>query len=335
MPEDGVAALSAPAGGEKIPPGKFVNPIGAGADPCVVKHGDRYLWSSTEGNRGVAISVSDKLNSLGRRHIIWKAPAIGPLSRQVWAPELIFHQDRWYIYFAASDGRNETHLSYVLASQSSDPIGEYKLHGPLYTGDDPGCVKENIWAIDMTVLDHGGQLYAIWSGWSDATSDQQYLYIAPMDSPTKISAPRVRVCANDDYLWERTEERLASRGLNEAPQVLKRGGRTFLIYSCGASWLKTYKLGMLELINGNPLDPLCWKKFPEPVFQSTPQTFGVGHGSFTLSSDNQEWWHVYHAKLDSQPGSRRAIFIQPMRWDKTGAPKFGTPVAAGEPLPLP
>lgn len=335
MPQDGGAAQPQAARGENIVQGKFVNPIGPGADPCVIKDGARYLWCSSKGDLGINIGVSDKLNSLGRKHTIWSAPASGPLSRQVWAPELIHYQERWYIYFAASDGRNETHLTYVLASQTSDPLGEYQLHGPLYTGDDPKCAVENIWAIDMTVLEQGSRLYALWSGWSEPLSDQQYLYIAPMDSPLKISGQRVRICANDDYLWERTEERLESRGLNEAPQVLQRDGRTFLIYSCGASWLPTYKLGMLELIGGNPLDPKSWKKFPQPVFQSTQLTFGVGHGSFVRSPDETQWWHVYHAKLDSAPGWRRAVFIQPMGWDKTGTPQFGTPVAAGEPLPLP
>jgi GH43 family beta-xylosidase len=260
---------------------------------------------------------------------------VGLYSRQVWAPELIRHKERWYIYFAASDGKNESHLTYVLASKSANPLGEYALHGPLYTGDNSESGKDNLWAIDMTVMVHNSKLYAIWSGWSDKKSDQQFLYIAPMQSPFIISGNRVRICNNADYLWERTEEKLESRGLHEAPQVLQRNGRTFVVYSCGASWLRTYKLGMLELTGEDPLDPGCWKKSDKPVFAGTPRTFGVGHGSFTLSPDEKEWWHVYHAKMDSQPGWRRAIFIQRMNWGEKGWPLFGKPVDAGQPLDLP
>ncbi len=35
--------------------------------------------------------------------------------------------------------------------------------------------------------------------------------------------------------------------VNEGPQILAHVGRTLLLYSCGAAWLPTYKLGLLEL----------------------------------------------------------------------------------------
>jgi GH43 family beta-xylosidase len=318
-----------------LPVDKFVNPIAEGADPSVAKDGNRYLWCQSEGNAGVSIWVSDRPNSMGRKHVIWRAPKTGPISKQVWAPELIKLDDRWYVYFAASDGENENHLTYVLASKTADPLGQYTLHGPLYTGDNFDSKTTNIWAIDMTVMQQRGKLFAIWSGWSNPTSDLQYLYIAPMKSPTELAGPRVQICESDDYLWERIEEKLGTRGLHEGPQLLSRGDRTFLVYSCAASWLPTYKLGMLELVGDDPLDPQSWKKFPEPVFRSTANTYGVGHGGFVTSPDNTEWWHIYHAKMDTEPGWRRAVYVQPMKWTPDGLPVLGTPVDAGAPLDLP
>lgn len=318
-----------------LPVGKFVNPIAEGADPSVVKSGYHYYWCQSDGNVGISINKSDRLHRMGPKHLVWKAPASGPFSKEVWAPELIHHQDRWYVYFAASDGQNKNHLTYVLASKTSDALGEYTFHGPLYTGEHFESRADNLWAIDMTLLDHQGQLYGIWSGWSDATSDQQYLYIAPMESPTKMSASRTLICDNADYVWERTEEKLGSRGLHEGPQILKSGQRTFLVYSCAASWLPTYKLGMLELVGQDPLSPKAWRKFADPVFQSTATTYGVGHGSFVPSPDGKEWWHFFHVKRDRDPGWRRSVFVQPMAFDETGLPEFGKPVDAGRPLNLP
>lgn len=315
--------------------GTFANPIAEGADPWVVRHGDQYIWCKTEGSRGISLWISDRLHSLGERHRIWTAPEEGPYSREVWAPELHLLDDRWHIYFAASDGRNENHLTYVLRSATDDVLGDYELHGPLATGDGPDRLEPNVWAIDMTVMEHDGRRYAIWSGWDVPGSDNQFLYIAAMKSPLELSGPRVRICANDDYLWERTEERLGSRGLHEGPQVLRGGGRTFLVYSCGASWLPTYKYGLLELTGDDPLDPAAWKKFPDPVFQSTPRTFGVGHGCFVKSPDGRENWHVFHVKQDSEPGWRRSIFIQPFSFTAEGLPVFDAPVDAGLALPLP
>ncbi len=313
----------------------FVNPIAEGADPCVVRDGDRYLWCQSEGNVGVAIWVSDRLTSLGTKHVVWRADAEGPCSQQVWAPELFCFDDRWYVYFAASDGHNSNHLTYVLASITEDVLGPYILHGPLLTGDSTEAGAENVWAIDLTVLEHQQQRYAVWSGWPAPGEDSQHLYIAPMASPVELGGSRVRLCANDDHVWERIDERPRSRGLNEAPQVLARDGRIFVIYSCASSWLPTYKEGMLELVGDDLLDPASWRKHERPIFESTATTYGVGHSGFVTSVDSSQWWHVFHAKRDRQPDWRRALFAQPFSWDDEGLPQFGSPVAAGTPLAVP
>lgn len=317
--------------------GQFVNPIGEGADPWVVRdpNTERYLWCFSDGNRAIAVHTSDALTSLGEKHIVWEAPISGPHSREVWAPELHWIQNRWYIYFAASDGQNRNHLAYVLRSKTKDPLGDYELHGPLATGDGPNGRSPNIWAIDMTPLEYKGDLFAVWSGWDEPDSDRQFLYIAPMKSPVELAGTRVLLCPNDEYPWEFTEENHKGRGLHEGPQVLKHDDRVFMTYSTAASWLPTYKLGLLELTGDNPLDPSAWKKSSEPAFQSTSSTFGVGHSCFVTSPDRQEWWHVFHAKRDRGPGWQRAIFVQPMRFSTDGRPEFGEPVSASVMLPNP
>ncbi|MDG2224373.1 MAG: family 43 glycosylhydrolase, partial [Rubripirellula sp.] len=314
-----------------LPAGKFVNPVGEGADPWVIRdpNASRYLWCMSEGNRGIAIHSSSTVTSMGQKHVVWTAPDTGPYSQQVWAPELHFLDEHWYIYFAASDGKNENHLTYVLKSATRDPLGQYELHGPLATGDGVDRLTPNEWSIDMTVLKTGGKRYALWSGWDQLGSDRQYLYIASMESPLKLVGPRIKLCENDDYLWERLEPELGQRGLNEGPQVFQAKGRTSVVYSCGASWLPTYKLGLLELIGDDPLNPDSWVKRPKPVFSATPTVYGVGHSSFVKSIDNRQWWHIFHAKRDRQAGWRRAIFVQPMRVGKRGFPLFGEPVDAG------
>ena len=125
------------------------------------------------------------------------------------------------------------------------------------------------------------------------------------------------------------------RGLNEAPQVFKTKRRTFVTYSCGASWKPTYKLGRLELTGSDPLNPNAWVKNNRPVFTSTEETYGVGHSCFVPSLDGVELWHVFHAKRDRNDGWRRSIFIQPMDIDPNGFPRFQRPVSPGEPLQLP
>ncbi len=311
----------------------FRNPIARGADPWVIQHGGYYYWCLSEGDRGVAVHRSRSLTTLGDKFIVWEAPGRGPYSAQVWAPELHRLDGRWYIYVAASNGHNETHRMIALESPGDDPTQRFAFKAEFYTGDDPSMQRRNRWAIDGTVLAHAGQRYFLWSGWADER-DEQCLYLAPMANPWTLAAKRVRLCANDDFAWERVGESPSERGLNEGPQVLQHNGRTFVVYSCSGSWEPSYKLGRLEL-EGDPLDPRAWRKHADPVFRPTVTTCGVGHCSFTQSPDGTEDWIVYHAKVSAAPGWDRRIHAQQFRWDDAGRPVFGPVLGATRPQARP
>jgi GH43 family beta-xylosidase len=317
------------------PHGTFLNPIAAAADPWVVAHEGWYYWCFTEANRGVAVYRSDRLTNLGEKHVVWHAPETGPYSRQIWAPELHRLDGRWYIYVAASDGKNENHRMIALESAGDDPLGPYAFRAELYTGDHINTGELNRWAIDGTILEHGGGRFFVWSGWEDHR-DIQWLYLAPMSNPWTVSGNRIRLCANDDHVWERVGENPRGRGLNEAPQVLQHGGRTFIVFSASGAWQPTYKLGLLSLRpGGDPTNPRDWIKHPEPVFQPTGHVWGPGHNCFARSPDGTENWLVYHVKTERTEGWKRAIHLQPFRWRADGTPDFGQPLDPRLPVALP
>lgn len=313
----------------------FTNPIAEGADPWVVRHGAHYYWCSSGNNRSIVVSRSDRLTSLGEKFTVWRAPDTGPHSREIWAPELHHLDGRWYVYVAASDGKNPNHRTIVLESATDDPVSPYTFKAELYTGDHLDTRADNRWAIDATILEHRGKRYVIWSGWHD-TRDEQWLYIAPLSNPWTVSANRVRLAANNDFLWERVDEKPSGRGLAEAPEVLVRHGRVFVTYSCSGSWQTSYKLGLLTLApDGDPLNPAAWTKSPQPVFQGDAHTLGVGHNAFVTSPDGREDWLVYHSKVNRAHGWQRTLRLQPFAWHADGTPDFGAPVAAGTPLAAP
>ena len=313
----------------------FQNPIAPGADPWVVQHEGWYYWCLSEDMLGVAIYRSASLTSLGEKVSVWRAPRVGPHCAEVWAPELHRIDGRWFVYVAASDGRNETHRMIVLEAEGGHPAGQLCYTSELYTGDEVSSGTSSRWAIDATLLDHRGRLYLLWSGWHD-DRDEQWLYIAEMANPWTVSSNRVRICANNDHVWERVGESVSNRGLNEAPQVLQRDGRVFVVFSASGSWEATYKLGLLELVTGgNPLRPSDWIKYAQPVFQASTHIWGVGHCSFTKSPDGAEDWVAFHAKRDTAHNWDRVIHVQRFDWDANGRPVFGSPVPPGAYLTAP
>jgi GH43 family beta-xylosidase len=278
---------------------------------------------------------SRSLLDRGDCRVVWTAPRSGWNRAQVWAPELHRLRGRWYLYYAASDGRNATHRTGVLAATTEDPQGPYEDAGQLYTGDDLAARSNNRWAIDGTVFEVRGRLYLLWSGW-EGHDDVQHLYLAKMSDPTTVSSNRVRICPNDCHPWERVGNRHGERGLHEGPQVLVRHGRALLVYSCSGSWQPTYKLGMLMMDEGDdPMRPGAWTKFPAPVFEPAGDVFGVGHCCFTQSPDGTEDWFLYHSKRNRRDCWHREVRAQRFTWTEDGFPDLGRPAANGVHLPLP
>jgi GH43 family beta-xylosidase len=288
----------------------------------MIRHNGRYYHCESRDDR-IIIRSSRQAHLIAQDpgKEIWRAPATGANSDDIWAPELHQIGSRWYVYFAADDGKNEHHRMWVLSSTGDNPLGPYDSCTQLSTGG---------WAIDGTVLTgEDGKLYFIWSGWPGSVDGMQQLYIAPMESPTKISATRT-LLTTPDQPWERQ-----AMPICEGPEILKRGGRVFLVYSASGSWTRYYCLGMLVNEDGQFLQPSSWKKVG-PVFAGTDSVYGVGHCSFVTSPDGTEDWIVYHAKENATDGwEDRSARMQTFTWDDNGYPDFGSPVGMNVPLPTP
>lgn len=308
----------------------FTNPIvksHAAPDPWMVYKDGFYYFTATAG-RSVYVWKSASLTGIerGTKVTVWRAPATGPNSQNVWAPELHFLNGKWYVYYAADDGPNKHHRLFVLESVSADPQGAYLDRGRLTM---PG---EDRWAIDATILRKpDGSLFLVWSGWEGETGGAQNLYIAPMSNPWTVSGPRVLI-STPALPWE--------GHINEGPEVLQRNGRIFIVYSADGSWTPRYCLGMLTNKDGNVLTAASWVKSQQPVFSTYQGADGAvyapGHNSFTQSPDGTEDWIIYHGK-DAPTGgwANRMTRAQKFTWNEDGTPNFGHPVPSGVPLPLP
>ena len=315
----------------------FANPLGAGADPWVVRRDSVYYYVKSQ-DRRIWVASANHLTDVitAPAKVVWSAPDTGWNRTNIWAPELHHADGRWYIYYAggrAGPPFISQHAG-VLQSAGDDPFGPYASRGMLYTGDSVGTGAGDRWSIDLTVGRIGGRSYAVWSGWArDAATDKtpQQLYIAPMENAWTIATNRVQLSAPDAE-WERGPQ----LDLQEGPELLQRDADVFVIYSTRDSWLKEYALGQLRLrdTSANPLDPSNWTK-RGPVFTGNAAVFGVGHASFVTTPDGSEHWIVYHSKDSATPGWRRSVFMQPIAWSSAGDPQFAEAPAPGARIRLP
>ena len=324
-------------------PSLFYNPVLlSGPDPWVIRHDGFYYFMSTTGVNLTIWKTRDVTDlAHAEKKVVW-VPAPGHAwSKEVWAPELHFLDQRWYIYFAADDGQNADHRVWVVENASPDPLeGSWTLKGKVADATDK-------WAIDPTILTLGGSNYLIWSGWQGDMDGQQSLYIARLKNPWTIEGPRVRL-SYPQYPWEKVGDfdtpgvirAIPHVDVNEGPEILEHSGRIFLTYSASGCWTDSYELGMLALApGGDPMNPQAWTKSPAPVFWQNPAgaAYAPGHNGFFLSPDGKQNWIVYHANPAPHEGcgALRSVRMQPFGWNSDGTPDFGRPVPLGQLLPKP
>jgi GH43 family beta-xylosidase len=320
----------------------FTNPLlPTGPDPWMISEKGVYYYTNTTGVNITLWKTKSPVDlKTAEKEIVWTPSPGKPYSHELWAPELHHLNGKWYVYFAADDGRNQSHRIWVIENSASDPLrGKWTLRGKV---SDPS----NKWTIDASVFEDAGRLYLIWSGWEGNEDGRQDIYIGRLKNPWTVEGRRVRI-SSPQYLWERIGDiNLDHSGstrhvdVNEGPEILEHGDRIFLIYSASGCWTDAYKLGMLTATAGSDLlKASSWKKSPEPVFQGSAdnRVYAPGHNGFFKSPDGKQDWILYHANPEPGQGcgSQRSPRAQPFVWDSDGRPNFGTPVALTTALPRP
>ena len=310
----------------------FTNPIlKAGQDPSVIFHAGYYYLVQSNGGK-ITIAKSATITGLGSAQAVsvFNPPPNEDYSYDMWAPELFYYDDNWYIYIAATSARgaNETHRMFVLQADTADPQGTWTIKGKITDPTDK-------WAIDGIVFEYDGTLYTIWSGWQTDIGDfPQNLYITPMSDPVTLDGERILLSEPVEH-WERSVA-----AIQEGPEAFIHDEQLSIVYSADASWSRAYKLGLLKLVGEDPLNPDHWEKIG-PIFKEYSDdigaVYGPGHNSTpVLSPDGSEDWWFYHVKTKGNDGwEDRAIFAQRFTWNDDGTPNFGQPVPSETALELP
>lgn len=317
----------------------FTNPLlPSGADPWSIYKDGYYYYTHTMQDSLVLWKTKDLADlAHAEKKTIFVPPAGTGYSKELWAPEIHFLENKWYIYFAADNGENKTHRMYVLENSSASPMNDtWEFKGKI-------ADKTDKWAIDGSVFYHKKQLYMVWSGWEGDKNGKQEIFIAKMKNPYTIKGKRYKI-SSPKLDWELHGD-LNDPGnpphvsVNEGPQILVNGDKTFLIYSASGCWTDFYALGMLTLTGKNILCKNSWEKSPKPVFKKSDSNgvYAPGHNSFFTSPNGKENWILYHA--NSKPGQGCGGFRSPraqkFTWNDDGTPNFGEPLKTSTIINIP
>ncbi|CUS25576.1 Glycosyl hydrolase, family 43 [Paucilactobacillus oligofermentans DSM 15707 = LMG 22743] len=303
------------------------------ADPYIYKHSDGYYYftASVPAYNLIEIRRAKTLNGLANAapRTVWRKHDSGEMSQLIWAPEIHFINNKWYIYFAAAETTafDENgmfqHRMFCIECDNPDPMRQEEdwiERGQVKTGMDS-------FSLDATCFEQNGNLYYVWAQKDPAIKGNSNLYIAEMENPWTLKTKPVLI-SKPEFEWETN-----IFSVNEGPAVIHRNGKLFITYSASATD-QNYCMGMLiaddqsDLLNSN-----SWTKQDKPVFESnlSVRQYGPGHNSFTIGEDNKTDILVYHCrdyttiKGDPLYDPNRHTCVQPFTWNSDGLPNFGKP----------
>lgn len=296
------------------------------ADPHVYRHTDGmyYFTASVPEYDRIELRGAATIGALRNATplVIWRKHESGPMSANIWAPEIHHLQRKWYIYYAAAKdaGTHEglfDHRIFVLENESMDPMqGNWVEKGQLRTRWETFC-------LDATVFSHKGTDYLIWAQKDPSIDGNSNLYICALENPWTLFGSPVML-STPKFDWE-----IKGFKVNEGPACIEHEGRVFLTFSASAT-NHHYCIGLLYADSKSNL--LCadsWVKLPQPILvtDASKGLYGPGHNSF-LKSDTGGDLLVFHARTyqnivgDPLYDPNRHTFIAEIMWDRDGFPCF-------------
>jgi len=242
---------------------------------------------------------------------------INPSLTDIWAPDISYFNDRWYLYYAVSTFGSQNSAIGVATNQTLDPSS------PDYEWIDQGEVLRSkpgdAWnAIDPNlVLDENEQPWLVWgSYWSG-------IWMRKIDSTTGKFA-------GDDntnyHLADRSQGPDRTSAI-EAPFIVQRDGLWYLFVSfdqCCQGVDSTYnvRVGRSESVTGPYIDqagvPMT-EGGGTLILSEYGQWKGPGHNGLLV--EDGVYWMVYHAYDAKQIGVPK-LRIESLNWDAEGWPSL-------------
>ncbi|MFG6686056.1 family 43 glycosylhydrolase [Mariniflexile sp. HNIBRBA6329] len=282
---------------------KITNPIVDGyfADPTLVKYeGKYYMYATIDpwGGDELAVFESSDFKNWERKHINWptKEACISPTSQEsrVWAPCVIqAPNEKFYMYVSIG--------SEVWVGVSDKPLGPWgnaKPDGsPLVKGD----MFPEYHMIDAEVfVDDDGKSYLYWGSglkWKNG----HCFAVQLNEDMISYDASAVKDITPPHYF--------------EAPFMIKRNNKYYLMYSEGKCIDSTYKV--CYSVGETPFGP--WKEgVNSPVLTTSKDSTTLGPGHHAMFKESNQDYILYHRIKDNNDTLLREIAVDSLNFDAEG-----------------
>jgi len=277
------------------------DPIFAGdyPDPSILRDGDDYyiVHSSFEFYPGLLIWHSKDL-------INWN-PVTNTLHKYVgavWAPDLVKHKNKFYIYFPANN------TNYVISAD--------KIEGPW---TDPIDLK--IGNIDPGhITDAKGRRYLYFSNGGYVHLSDDGLSVAGELKHSYSGWPIPRSWSIECFCME-------------GPKIVKRGAYYYLTVAQGGTAGPATGHMIISARSKSPIGP--WENSPfNPIIRTKSDSerwLSKGHGT-PIEDAKGNWWMVYHAYENGHYNMGRQTLLQPIEWTSDGWYKIPNDIQAEQPV---
>lgn len=294
-------------------------------DPVMIKQGNTYYVFCT--GFGITVFSSSDMKSWKREKPVfdkapeWAVKAIPGFRGSIWAPDISFHNGKYYLYYATSAfGKNTSCIGLAVNKTLDISSADFKWQ-------DMGKVIQSVPGRDMwnaidpnLVIDDANTPWlsfgSFWNGIKLVKLSPDFSAVAqPELWYTVARRPR-------DFA---TPDTSAGNAAIEAPFIYKKGNYYYLFVSfdyCCRAERSTYKVvvGRSEKVYGPYLDKTGVRMDMNGgslVVQGNKEWFGAGHNAvYTLDGTEYNVFHGYDAK----DKGRSKLRLEELKWDQDGWP---------------
>ncbi|HWA25061.1 MAG TPA: arabinan endo-1,5-alpha-L-arabinosidase [Lacunisphaera sp.] len=307
-------------------------------DPVMIRERGVYYLFHT--GLGIAVwSSPDRMHWTREKPVFaapptWAVAAVPTFKGHIWAPDISFHDGRYYLYYSVSAfGKNTSCIGVAtnVTLDPRDPRFKWEDHGKVIQSV-PGVTNWNAIDPNLVTGDDGTPWLAFGSFWEGLKlvrlTPDRLAPAEPIDHLPTIASRKTDPAAPNPPAPSGNPVDAGGNAI-EAPFIFKHGGLYYLFASidyCCRGEKSTYKMivGRAKSVTGPYVDrtgqPLA-RGGGTILLTGDAKWYGVGHNS-TYNFDGTDYL-VFHGYDASDPKGRSKLRIEKLVWDAEGWPAVG------------